>query len=645
MKWFEVENRMTAILKELEQRDRVSVDALAEKLGVSTKTVQNDIKAINERMDGCGVIDHQRGVYKLYVVKGEAYNRVRNDIEKESSCFDSPQMRMCFIVETLMTDDTPYLIDELAYTMNVGRTTLMADLRRLKEILALYDLKIQGKPNSGIRLRGDEINLRLFVLENAYSVLYDEKPLAPEIETLVRERFTPFHLDAMAIDYFLQFLTIVMDRFFTGHPAVLADEKYRKIEEQRCFMIVDGIADDIGEQFGKALTRDERCFLAIPLAGMRTPFDISGIENYVAFDSNLLRLVEDILARIREEMGLQVKITDDGTLESFIYHIYFMTNRLHFGFHLHNPMVDSMKEKFGVAYRMATLAREVIEAEENVRVPEDEVSFLAAYFEIFLGDQQKIQKGEYRVAVICGTGRATARLLLNQLERVFDSGTYLKICNDDSQLTAEYLDTFDLVISTVESPYETSAPTIHIGEIFDEESLAKNIDQIRYTMKLEIPLTRGIHSVLLSLVDDSTFFVGDPGLNYQDNLHDMIDILCDEGRVDPGFRQRLDEREARASMIFDESVAFPHGYQIQTDKPVVSIGVFPEPMTVGVARGIQVIFLVGLPKGQEDDVLLVNIYDEIIRIASDKEVVAAIAQCPSYQDFLMYFITKSHLFG
>ncbi len=213
------------ILKTLEQKGKVTMDVLVGKMGVSSKTVQNDIKAINVAMKQWAVIDCRHGMYKLYITDEGQYRRVRNDIEKQNACFESPQMRMSFIVDTLMNSDQPYLIDELAYAI--------------------------------------EANLHI------------------------------------------------------------------------------------------TLPTNERLFLTIPFVGMRTPYDISGIENHVVVSGEVLELVDIIFAQIRQETGLGIKIQDEGALEEFIYHLYFMTNRMRYGFKLHNPMVKSMKEKFGVAYRMA----------------------------------------------------------------------------------------------------------------------------------------------------------------------------------------------------------------------------------------------------------------------------------------------------
>lgn len=642
MRWFDVDNRSTKILGLLEQRQVASSELLVEKLEVSAKTVKNDIRDLNEQLEGCAVIDLKQGVYKLYITDLEKYRRVKNDIEKQNSYFESPQMRMSFIVDTLMNSDSPYLMDELAYAMNIGRSTLVGDIKKLKEILSLYHLQIVGKTNTGLVLKGEELNLRFFILENNYSIIYDEDFLDDDVVDIVRDETSVYQMDSMTLTHFLKFLTLSLDRLLHDHPVHFSDDKYQELLTDFSYQLVNRITKKIEDSLHVEIPVEERLFLTIPFVGMRTPTVIDGIEDQVQISDEVINLVQEIITRIQQEMGLTVKFTE--VLDEFIYHIYFMLNRLRYGFRLHNPMVRDIQEKYGMAYKMAVLAREVIEEKMQVSLTQDEVGFLAAYFEIFISEQRIAQKQNYTVAIVCGGGRAAARLVLNQLKSIFDSNTSLDMYSD-SQVEDEALDQHDLVISTVRMEFHTVTPVIYLDEIFDEAVLKKRIDSVRYIKKLNIPLLQGMESLLLSILDENTFFVLDSGLSYEENVHVMIDRLCERGYVDDAFKRRIDERESKSSMVFDDSVAFPHGYQFKNDKVVISVGVLHEGIKTGKYRDLKIIFLVALPEGNEDDTVLVQIYDELIAISNNKEVVDAVSKVDSYQDFLMYFIKSCELFG
>lgn len=642
MRWFDVDNRSIKILRLLEQRQVISNDLLIEALEVSAKTIKNDVRDINEEFKGCAVIDLKQGIYKLYITDMKKYEGVKSRIESQNGYFESPQMRMSFIVDTLMNSSSPYLMDELAYAMNIGRSTLVGDIKKLKEILRLYDLQIIGKTNTGLMLEGEELNLRFFILENNYSIIYDEDFLDEDIVEIVKAETAPYLMDSMAITHFLKFLTLSLDRLLHNHPVQFSDAKYQELLTDFSYGLVNSIVEKIEDNLHIALSTEERLFLAIPFVGMRTPTVIDGIEKKVQISDDIIGLVQEVINLIQQEMGLTVKFTE--VLDEFIYHIYFMLNRLRYGFRLYNPMIRDIQEKYGMAYKMAILAKKVIEEKMAVILPQDEVGFLAAYFEIFISEQRIAQKENYAVAVVCGTGRAAARLVLNQLKSIFDSNTQLDMYSDN-QANEEILDRYDLVISTLRMAFHTLTPVIYLDEIFDEAVLKKRIDSVRYIKKLDIPVLQGMESLLLSILDENTFFVLDSSLSYEENVHIMIDRIYEGGYVDSEFKQRIDEREKKSSMVFDESVAFPHGYHFQSSKVVICVGVLQEGIKTGKYKDLKIIFLVALPQGNEDDVVLVQIYDELIAISNNKEVVDAVSKVDSYQDFLMYFIKNCELFG
>lgn len=61
MKLFNDENRMAAILRNVEVQTSSDVDRIAAKLDVSTKTVRNDVKELNCLMGSYAVISNKKG--------------------------------------------------------------------------------------------------------------------------------------------------------------------------------------------------------------------------------------------------------------------------------------------------------------------------------------------------------------------------------------------------------------------------------------------------------------------------------------------------------------------------------------------------------------------------------------------------------
>lgn len=130
-------------------------------------------------------------------------------------------------MQKLMNTDCPYLTDELAYDMNIGRSTVNGDLKRLRKILEEYEIEILGKTNTGISLNGDELEIRFFILENMYDGIYKDYPLDSDLIDAIKQIALEYELDSVAVEYFIKFFTVMIDRFLNGNPLSKLDKNMR----------------------------------------------------------------------------------------------------------------------------------------------------------------------------------------------------------------------------------------------------------------------------------------------------------------------------------------------------------------------------------------------------------------------------------
>ena len=112
----------------------------------------------------------------------------------------------------------------------------------------------------------------------------------------------------------------------------------------------------------------------------------------------------------------------------------------------------------------------------------------------------------------------------------------------------------------------------------------------------------------------------------------MIDTLEKRGYVDADFKERVWEKESRSSMTID-NIAIPHAVQKAGDSIVLSVGVFRKPMPYK-EDNIQIIFLLALPEEIRDENRLVCVYDEIMSLVKNDEMIEKITQSENYIDFM-----------
>lgn len=639
MKLFKEENRLAEILKSMEMQSVISIDELASRLKVSAKTIRNDIKELNCLFGGYACVSNNIGDCKLLVFEQKGYDQIRDRIMENSNLFNSAQMRMAYMFWQLMNSDQPYLTDDLSEEMKVGRTTAIGDLNKLRKIISQYQLKIPGKANTGLKLVGDELQIRLFILENIYEYLYLDFPLGQKIREIIYNFQNKLSLDALGFGFFYRFFVVMIHRIESGHVITKLDDKYMDLYGTESYLIVDEILCEIEEQKDYLIPREERIFLCISVAGMRTPSNTSALESKIEISENVAELIIEMMDRIKETLDITVMANE--LFDDFVYHVFFMINRLKYGFHIHNAMVEDIKSKYSVAYKMAEVGKEVIEEREHIRMTEDEMGLLAAYFGVFLIEQEP-EKKRCKIAIVCGAGKIIGRLIQNQLKRLFEVEPEFEFFYN-GQFEDYRKNDFDYIVTTANLDLDTKTPVIYMDEVFDREYIQKKFENIKYLADAGREIRKGIDSLFMNLLDESRFFVLDGSESYEEDIDYMATILNGQGDLDDGFSERVRQREKSATMVLNKNVAFPHTQNL-VSKLTLALGVYPEGSQDEEYRGVQLVIMLGIPESMENDTVLIRLYDEILAVVQEKKVINRIQHMESYKELLLYITEENNVF-
>lgn len=608
------------------------------RLGVGAKTIANDVQEINKQLSGAASVRLDNGRYRLWVIDRDRYMQARAKLLDVSRSFNDPRTRVGRILARLLRADSPVITDELAREMSVSRSTVLGDLSQLREEGRPYGVSVIGRPHAGLELRGDELAVRLLVLDHHYETLYSGYPVDDELMVPLDEAIKAFDLGQHAAADVYRWYTVMLDRLLTGHPLEELPKLYDAVRELPSYPFGRQVAEGVATLFQLKIGPAEAVFLSLPVVGMRTPGHARPLNLMAGGQDGVQDLVPLILDGIRAEMD--ISIPPAALLKEFAPHLTFMTNRLRFRIRLPYRAMTDLAAAYPVAFRMATIAARTIERELGLDVPQVEVGLLTSYFQVFLEEQRSSGALALRVAVVTDVGRVSARLVQLQVAKVMAENTEFSLLTLD-EARSEVLDGFDLVISTSLMTLRTSTPIVELAEVFDKEELLGHINRLRFDRSVEIPLGAGNRSLLANLVNRDRFVRLSPYLDYRANLDRMLDHLIQLGYLDESFRDALAERERRASMAIGTDVAFPHATLAGGgDQLILAIGVIPR---AGDEEGLRMIVLLGVPeKSDYDDTVLIDIYEEIIRLASDRPGLDRICRLTSYEQFFLH-MTNSRL--
>lgn len=132
-------------------------DRLAEELGVTARTIKNDIRTLKEELAKIDLLitAKQSQGYKLEVADQEYENRIKEffQIYQPRTVDTEYDSRVQYILRRLLSTSQPVKVEFLQDELNVGYP-LNKELQRVKEILHDYNLTLTIKPHYGMFIQG-----------------------------------------------------------------------------------------------------------------------------------------------------------------------------------------------------------------------------------------------------------------------------------------------------------------------------------------------------------------------------------------------------------------------------------------------------------------------------------------------------------
>ena len=437
----------------------------------------------------------------------------------------------------------------------------------------------------------------------------------------------------MTTQYFMRSYTLMMDRVLNEHPLGFLQEKYHELEQTMAYRFAEKIITRTIEMLQIQIPMEEILFLSLPIAGMRTSISQSD-KQAMEISEEVAELVVKILNRIAYDMNFHISPTD--LLDDFVYHINFMLNRLKYRFYIRNYALTEIREKYPLAYKMAELSKKVIEEQTNLVVVDDELGFLASYFSLFLEEQHHKNEKQTKVGIVCAQGVIAGKLIEVRLRKMLPVQTEFELL---SEKEARKREDFDLMISTSRKYESDTMSVIYLGEIFDEVEVLRQIERLKYLGHLNAPIKTGLNSLIATILEPEHFYVLAPELSYLEAILYMAEQLIQAGVLPADFKEALLRREEKSTMLFDKEIGFPH-LQYKGEKIVLAVGVAER-----TGPGVRFVLFLALPQDLElNDRILIHIYNELLVISSEKELLDDIAKLKSGNAFVLYMIKHNERF-
>ncbi len=624
-----MDNRVKKLTELISSKKYKTADELAKELKVSNKTARTAIKNLNDllRKSGAEIVSKSGYGYILKINDKEKFSKL--DLSNKRNVLpETSEERIQYIIEYLINIKEYVKVEDLSRMLFTSSKTLAGDLKEAEKILNGYNINLERKPYYGIRLRGEEFNLRLCIAdyiekksrEKEKVKLIDEnemKKIATVImDTLKKEEF---NISDVAFQNLIIHIQIALKRIEENCYVPVEEEKLKEYISEKEFRIAEKCTHNLEKIFKIKFPESEIGYVAIHLAGKKL-FKGNMIENEnFIIDQEISNIVNEMLKKIYD--AFKFDFSRDLELRvALAQHLMPLRIRVKFDMKMKNPMLDKIKERFSLAYTMAKYASTTFYEYYNKNLSEDEIGYIALNLALALERQRK-DINKKTVLLVCSSGKGSAELLAYTYKEAF--GEYIEELITCSVYDLENIDfkNIDFILTTVPINIKVPIPIQEV-EYFLEENNIRNIRKIFNTGGNESILRYYDKNLFLSDIDAET---------KEEVLEYMVRHIKKHRKIPKNFLESVKRREKLGITEFGNRIAMPHPDRTLTDETFVCVGILEKPI-IWDKKEVQVIFLVSVSKNK--DKKLKYFYKVTAKFLLDKKSIEKLVKKRKFEDLV-----------
>ena len=499
--------RMKQILQALlGESEPVSIKHLAEKTGISKRTVQRELEGIDDVLQPYGMNFASKTGVGVWLA-GEAAGRAEllaEVLRGDDYAVSSKEDRRKRLILEILREKGLRKLYYYSRKFGVSEATISTDLEAVEEWLFRQGLTMVRKPGSGIEVEGTEENyrraIRFFIGENIdtkhFKQLYDSEGsdsyaaslrkkhlgrlLDNEIVRRVHECLEGVENQRMdnltenAYDGLVIHLAIAINRILQKDVIQVTGEWQERLPHDEDYGLAADIAAELEAEFEVDIPQLEIAYICLHIKGakhekIQLPDQADRME---LAGRELQQFVNDLIDAYDDQQAYLLK-QDDEFMQGLLAHLQPTIVRLVHGMSIQNPVLEDIKENYSDIYARCRHVARVLENKVGKKVPEEEIGFLAVHFGAALvrleGRKEQIRR--VQVAVVCSSGIGLSRLMAAKLAKVFrdrlEMTTYGK-----HDITPAVEEKIDFIISSLQLE-DVHVPVVYVNPLLSETDIGE----------------------------------------------------------------------------------------------------------------------------------------------------------------------------
>lgn len=386
----------------LKNKECMTGDNLAVSIGVSSRTIRNDMKDLNRALEdhGASVVSEIGQGYYLKIEDQEKFLTFQNEMEEHKREKDfkniipsEPEDRVKYIISKLLLSTLNGRKEKIEFfdleeELFISTSTLKKDFRNIDKVLKPYDLKTSITKKDGVKIVGDEAKIRYCISEyifnskgyfgieenQFYQSIFKEQEIE-KLREILLDVISVYNLRLtdLAFKNVLIHSLIMLKRFARQKSVTYEENDIKAFEKKVEFECAQEIIKRIQKEFEVDLGNEVYYLTQHLISSQRFLID-DPKEDYEYKNE-----IEKILIKIKEETNIDLS-DDKQLINGLAMHLSAALQRMRFDMNIRNEFLDSIKNMYPLAFELAVIAGEIIEENFQFRTQENEIGFLAMHF-------------------------------------------------------------------------------------------------------------------------------------------------------------------------------------------------------------------------------------------------------------------------
>lgn len=504
----------------INEKSYLSSDDLSERLACSKRTIYNSLDRIKE------YLDNNKIAYKLDKIYGKGIYLFVNasDIKLENLDFD-------IITDILSKKDLT--IKDLMENYYLSYNKLTNMLEEINVDMALYNIRIETKQNSGIELIGKEKDINLYkrdlLLEiedkNFYLEKFYDKTSINTYQRLVNLIIRELKFDKKINEILLIHL------IYLGNLENFNDDSLKQNQKSFYFSYAkktEEICKDLNLEKEKLVNYFIKVYEKINLK-----------EYLLIRDFAKTKAIELIAALKKhfEKIGDPIFDIDEEKITSLKKHLEESFIRLSNDEKINNPLYESIKKNYPYYYNEVIYITDKFNQQNQIKIPKEEVAYIVIYIITIEKTIDKKLKG----VIVCNYGVGISWYIQAILE---ENIKWIKF-NKPINISQFYNENYDdyIVFSTLD---QVDRDYIKIPETLSEIDFEKITNQIN-------------KADYINLFDEKLFFIEDNLPSKKSVINFLADKLESLSYTTKDYKQSILYRELIATTEIGNGIVLLHG--------------------------------------------------------------------------------------